>query len=192
MVWGEEVVKVWNGKFYRHEPTGALSGANPGSEKHLGQGTAVTWVRTVPLTSQVTTNTKVRAAARRQSSPTVAALWNYSGQYQLEEAEPPGATSQSPRERHTVLAAVSAEAEGCLLSHWQEPSCHLWPSVPTGNFSRKCKSSQDSAGASEALLDHCSCPPVAGEKPGPQYSSISSTVCIFGPTKSRMPQYLTF
>lgn len=117
MVWGEEVVKVWNGKFYRHEPTEALSGANPGSEKHLGQGTAVTWVRTVPWTSQVTTNTKVRAAARRQSSPTVAALWNYSGQYQLEEAEPPGATSQSSQERHTVLAAVSAEAEGCLLSH---------------------------------------------------------------------------
>ena len=47
----------------------------------------------------------------------MAALWNYSGQYQTEEAEPPGTTSQSPQERHTVFAAGSAEAEGCLLSH---------------------------------------------------------------------------
>ena len=35
-------MKVWNGKFCKHEPTEALSGANLGSEKHLGQGTAVT------------------------------------------------------------------------------------------------------------------------------------------------------
>lgn len=45
MVWGEEEVdgKDWVrvGKFCKHVVTEALSGANPGYEKHFGQTTAV-------------------------------------------------------------------------------------------------------------------------------------------------------
>lgn len=117
--------KDWaqNGKFCKRVLTEALSGANPGDEKHFGQTMRIIGVRAITWTCWVTPETKVRAAATRWNPLTKVAFWNYSGQYQMHEAEPPRATSHRNQGMHGSICCSKRQQFRATCSNlgWKLP-----------------------------------------------------------------------
>lgn len=61
----------------------------------------------------------------------------YLGQYQMDEAEHPGATSRSHQGRHGSIDCSKCQNWGLLAQPLQEAFCHFWPGVLTDCFPRE-------------------------------------------------------